>query len=97
MRPVQLADIEMTARVLMQVPVERRVRLMQTLIGETECAEAYRLLHGAPHPQFGVGSLLSRAVRMQAAPRPAALEFDALDAYCAVVNALLAHQTHQTL
>ena len=93
MRPVQLADVEMAARVLMLSPPEARAVVMRNLIAETVQAEAYRQLHGIPHPQFCVGSLLSRAMRFQAAPRPAAFDADTLHAYGAVFAALSAYQS----
>ncbi len=92
MRPVQLADVEMAARVLMRSAPNKRAALMLDLIREAEIADAHRQQFGTPHMQFGTGSLLSRAARCDAAPRPPAMNRQVLDAYRAVIDALLSHQ-----
>lgn len=95
MRPVQLADLEMAARVLMCLPNAARVQAMQDMIGATEIADAHCCAQGTPHPQFGAGTLLSCAAHHAVAPRPAALGKDALHAYWVVLQALMAHPSHQ--
>ena len=95
MRPIQLADIEMAARVLMRAVPTARHDLMQEIIKEATAADHFRQTHGMQHPCFGAGSLMSAAARHKAAPRPHALDRDALNAY-AVAIALLADASHQT-
>jgi hypothetical protein len=95
MRPIQLADIEMAARVLIRVAPSARAAAIKTMIAQVEQANCHRHAHGLPHPQFGCGTLMSRAGRMDAAARPAHLGPDALDAYAVVIAALMAHQSHQ--
>jgi hypothetical protein len=95
MRPLHLADVEIAARVLALVDPDDRVRVMQNMITKAEMADAYRQLHGRPHPQFGTGTLMSSATRWAAAPRPAALDPDALHALNVVTRTLWTHLIHQ--
>lgn len=95
MRPVGLADVEMAARALLRVAPDARQGLMQRMIRQAEEADQFRLAHGRPHARFGAGSLLSCAARQQIAPRPGALGSEALQAYSAVLQALIAHATDQ--
>lgn len=94
MRPVHLADIETAARVLMLLAPDARAAAMQAMIGQTEAADHYRQANDRPHPRFGMGTLMSSALRWHVAPRPAALGSDALHAYCAVLKALRDHAAH---
>ena len=92
MRPVQLADVEMAARVLMRSAPNKRAALMLDLIQEAKIADAHRQRFGTPHLEFGSGTLLSRAARCDAAPRSSAMNGQVLDAYRVVIDALLSHQ-----
>lgn len=94
MRPVQLADIETAARVLMLLAPDARPAAIQVMIAQTEVADQYRQANDRPHPRFGMGTLMSSAARWHAAPRPAALGADVLHAYCTVLNALRDHAAH---
>ena len=96
MRPVQLADIEIAARVLLQVAPEARLGVMQDMIQRAEAADRFRTATKRTHPQFGTGTLMSSAAHWQQAPRPAALGADALQAYSVVLAALLANASHQS-
>lgn len=92
MRAVQLADIEAAARVLMAVPVVERAGTMASLLQAADIADRYRKRLRRPHPHFGTGTLMSAAAKHAAAPRPARLTPDALQAFATVV-AVLAHQS----
>lgn len=96
MRPVQLADIEMAARVLMCRAPDARAVAMQKMISQAVAAEQFRQTEGKPHPAWGTGTLMSSAAQRTTAPRPSALCADALHAYAIVIQALLAHATYQT-
>lgn len=96
MRPVGLADIERAARVLMLVAPEARQAVMRQMIAQAEIADQFRTANGTPHALFGTGSLMSCAMRRQAAPRPAALGADPLQAYRVVLQVLLAGATDQS-
>ncbi|PJI92143.1 hypothetical protein BC777_0987 [Yoonia maricola] len=96
MRPVQLADIEMAARVLMGVAPAARDAVMRDMIIQAQTADAYRRFHGKPHPRFGSGAVLSCAARQDPVPRPAALGLDALAAYAIVIQTLLADASYQS-
>ena len=96
MRSIQLADIETAARVLMQVAPEMRRVVMQDMIVRAQQADRYRIAKRRPHPRWGTGTLMSCALRQQMAPRPAALEADALHAYAVALDVLMAHTSHQS-
>ena len=96
MRPIQLADIETAARVLVVLAPSARPAAMRKLIGQTEKADRYRLAKGLPHPRYGTGTLMSSAQRWQKAPRPDAIGPDVLAAYAVVLSALLDRASHQS-
>lgn len=95
MRPLHLADVEIAARVLALVEPDDRAQVMRDMIAKADLADAYRQLYRRPHPQFGTGTLMSCATRWAAAPRPAALGPDALQALNVVTRTLHAHLTYQ--
>jgi len=97
MRPVQLADLEAATRVLMRVAPETRRTVMHDMIACAQKADRYRIITGRPHPRWGTGTLMSRALRQQMAPRPAALEPDTLHAYAVALGAVMAHTSHQSV
>jgi hypothetical protein len=61
MRPVQLADLEIAARVLAAMPA--RQSFIATLCKQADQADAYRKMHAKPHPKFGNGTLMSAAIK----------------------------------
>jgi len=95
MRPIHLADIEIAARVLMRVAPDVRQQAIENIITQTEIADQFQLQHRTPHLQFGCGTLMSCARRLDAGPRPKHLGIDALDAYATVIAGLMAHLSHQ--
>lgn len=97
MRPVNLADIEVAARVLMALAPEERVGVMADLIRRADTAERYRKQSRRAHPAFGTGTLMSAAQVFDAAARPLSLGRDELRAYALVIAALIAHDTDQSL
>lgn len=94
MRPVNLADVEVAASVLMAVAPEERATLMADLIRRADAADQYRQQSQHPHPAFGTGTLMAAAQAFDRAPRPSSLARDALRAYAVVIAALIAHSTH---
>lgn len=95
MRPIQLADVEIAARVLLRVAPDARAAMLASMIDQTQLADSYRQMHGTPHPQYGCGTLMSCAGHLDLAPRPWQLDIDALDTYAAVIAALMVHLSHQ--
>lgn len=96
MRPVQLADIEVAARVLMAVGARQRVGIAAQLIERAALADQVRLATGKAHPLFGSGTLMSAATSLPSSPRPAFLGPDELQAIAIVINGLLANLHHQS-
>lgn len=97
MRPVQLADIEIAARVLRIVPKDLRNSCVKQLLQQADVADRYRKRLGRPHPLFGAGSLMSAAMRHPKAPRPDACDHLHLDCIGLVVRQLAARAAHKNL
>ncbi len=95
MRPVQIADIEVASRVLLALPAKERAAVMTDILERAKVADEYRQNLGRPHPDFGVGSVMSAASYYARAPRPAALNQDALGAMYIVINGLIYESAHQ--
>ena len=95
MRPIHLADLEAAARALMCCPNAARTALARQLIARADAADIYRKRSRKPHPTFGTGTLMSAAAVLPQAPRPQALDSNALDALAKMIAALAAAQTDQ--
>jgi hypothetical protein len=67
---VLLGDLLCAARALLARPEARRGRLLRRLLAEARAADAWRRVHGRPHPRWGDGSLQAAAVRHGLAPEP---------------------------
>lgn len=95
MRPVNLADIEVAARVLMAVEEDDRPKTMADIIARADVADRWRRKLHRPHPVYGTGTLMSAAQAYSKAPRPLCIARDELYAYAVVIEALVARRTHQ--
>lgn len=89
MRPVQLADIETAARVLMLAKPSTRADFMAKLLERAERADSYRQATGRPHPRFGTGTLMSAAAPYPKAGRVAGFLHDDLHAIHCVIDGLM--------
>lgn len=89
MRPVQIADIEITMRALLQTPSEQRYQHMQDICKRADTADRYRKRFGRLHPVDGNGTLMAAALAGAVAPRPRALTSEALGCLHIVLTALL--------
>lgn len=97
MRPVQLADIEAAARVLLPLPASERKGRMTQLLAQAHTADRYRQTTGRPHSGFGVGTLMSAAASFPKSSRHSQFTQNELHAFAIVINALLAQQSNQSL
>ena len=84
MRPVQLADLEIAARVLATLPASARPELIAQLCTQAKVADLYRKISGKAHPQFGTGTLMSAASKHALAPRNALCDRDFLASLAAL-------------
>ena len=67
MRPM-LGDLSAAARVLMPLPQSAQAAMMRRMIAEARTAHLWRQKTGAPHPEFGDGSLMACALRSRPGP-----------------------------
>lgn len=95
MRPVQLADIEMAARVLLAHDPGDRVGVMAGLLHKADTADHYRKRTKKQHPSFGCGTLMSAAAGYRQAGRPAQIGPETLSALRIVIESLLADRNDQ--
>lgn len=91
MRPVLAADLLLLVRAIMVYPNHLRPDAGLSMMTETDVAEAYFLTHHKNHPQFGDGSLMSRALASSPVPEPVASDPEFLDALETAVCALRQH------
>ncbi|MEC3862229.1 hypothetical protein VK792_13120 [Mesobacterium sp. TK19101] len=89
MRPVLPGDLSAAARVLLRLPPEGRAEAARRLVHEAAVADRYRLLTGRVHPEFGTGSLMSRALRAKPLPEPLIDQPDYARCLIAVLEAIL--------
>jgi hypothetical protein len=71
MRPAQLADLEIAARVVAVLPARERLAMIKQLCDQAQIADEYREISGKPHPKFGNGTLMSAAFKHAVPPRAA--------------------------
>jgi len=88
MRPVQLADIESAARVLLLLEPGLRQAFIAQLCRNANLADRFRKRTGRRHPQHGTGSLMSAAMQHPVAARPAACRARYLDCLHLVISHL---------
>ncbi|SFR41526.1 hypothetical protein SAMN04488005_1658 [Yoonia tamlensis] len=74
MRPVQLADLEIAARVVAAQPAPARRAMVKLLCDQADMADIYRLGCGLAHPKFGTGTLMSAAMKHPQPVKPATSE-----------------------
>lgn len=91
MRRCLAGDLLAAARVLAAVAPKARISLAQSLIAQADAAHRYAKRLGRAHPQWGNGSLMSRAMLM---PRlaPTDLQSPAYLAALALIAALMAQR-----
>lgn len=63
MRPILPADLDLAARVLLNLPKVERRAVIARLIGQADIADRYRKRLGRAHPLYGSGSLMAAALR----------------------------------
>ncbi len=91
MRPVQLADIEAAARVLLCCAPKGQPALAAQLIAQADLADTYRKRLRKPHVVFGTGTLMSAASRHPQTGRLESFDKSNLDAFASVIKALQCH------
>ena len=97
MRPVQLADIEVAARVLMPIDPPARFRVMTEIVDRAVAADRYRKTCGRAHPDFGCGTLMSAAERYEKIARPVSCGRDYLACVVIVASVLTDRHSNQFL
>jgi hypothetical protein len=96
-KPVQLADIEIAARVLLLLDPVRHETVMSEIIMRAHIGGRYCKKAGRPHPSFGVGTLMSASSSYSKAPRVSFLADAELLAMASVIKGLLVNSRHQSL
>lgn len=86
MLPVQLADLDVAARVLMALPASARRAFAARLCFMADIAAQFRRETLGLHPNFGNGTLMSAAHKCPVHPRPAFCNRD----YLASIGVLVA-------
>lgn len=84
MRAVQLADLEIAARVVATLPAHERHNLIKQLCDQADAADRVRNASGKPHPQFGNGTLMSAAFKHPMTARNALCDKDFLTSLAAL-------------
>lgn len=97
MRPVQLADIEVAARVLCRVPSKERHAEAKAICQRAKVADKFRKRLGRPHPEFGTGTIMSAMHGYPKSARPDQMTSEYLDALIAICTQLQAIRCDQTL
>ena len=70
MRRILLADLAATAHLLARWPAAERPARLDMLLSQTQAADRFARRFGRPHPDWGDGSLLARALAQGNPPRP---------------------------
>jgi len=70
MRRIMLADLSAIAQLLARWPAADRPAQLDRLLLQTQAADCFARRFGRPHPQWGNGSLLSRACAEANIPPP---------------------------
>ena len=91
MQPVQLADIEMAARVLLALPEAARPTMAAVLCRQASLAGVHKAETGKVHSLYGNGTLMSAASRYAATGRPVFCTRDYLACLGDVITALRHH------
>ncbi len=95
MRAVNLADLEIAARVLLNIPQQDRSACMAELLARADLADRHRKKLRRPHARFGTGTLMSAAQGYGMAARPMRVSHDELHAFATVITGLIARSDHQ--
>jgi hypothetical protein len=93
--PVQLADIEVAARVLLATDPVRHDTVLSEIIARADAAERYCKKAGRPHPSFGGGTVMSATASYPKTPRVSFLADADLRAIACVINGLLANSSYK--
>lgn len=87
MRHPGLDDLVAAARVLSGHPPAARAALADRLLAEAHAADQYRKRLGRPHPDWGNGSLMGRALKSAIGrPLPTRASFQALAVMAAALS-----------
>ena len=97
MRPVQLADIEVAARVLCGVAANERHAEAEAICQRAKIADKFRKRMGRPHPELGSGTIMSAVRGYPQVARPDQLTPEYLDALIAICTQLRAVRCDQNL
>ena len=61
MRPVGLSDLDLAARILLSVPLDKQLSFVAQLLDDAHTSDLWRKRHGSVHPSGGTGSLYAQA------------------------------------
>lgn len=96
MRPVQLADIEAAALVLLASAPDARSALAARICTEANIADCYRKRLKRAHPLFGTGTLMSAARRHGRVVRAPACSQTYLECIRLLADCLLKSLSHHS-
>lgn len=95
MRRALIGDLLVAARVLSALPPPQRAMAMDRLIYQAHAAHRYAARFGRPHPRWGDGSLMARALAEPGAPQARDIcDFSALAVAAARLAAFRLRQEH---
>ncbi len=89
MRQILLGDVTAAARALVTAPPGDRARLIRLWLDQAHMAHAFHKRIGRPHPLWGNGSLMARALAAGPRAEPLPSDPDYLSALRLVIEALL--------
>lgn len=94
MRPMLASDLIAAAAVLAAAPLTTRAHLAAQMLAEAHAAHSYFKRFGRPHPRWGDGSLLTRALAQDCRSPPNLSQASFLTALAQMAAACAAHKGH---
>lgn len=96
MRRILSTDLIAAAAVLAAAPLTARPRLAREMLAQSHAAHAYFKRFGRPHPFWGDGSLLTRALAFDHRATPNLSDARFLAALAQMTRACATHKAAQT-
>ncbi len=96
MRRILSSDLIAAAAVLAAAPMATRAALAHDILAQSHAAHAYFKRFGRPHPRWGDGALLTRALAFDRRVAPNLSDVDFLAALAQMVRACATHKGSRT-